>query len=97
MSSYFSMGTPSWKETDERVKAADQEDGEGTQSCLGPPTTSRARPYFIVIDELDEAWADDSIRYNLIHALIETIRDFQKVRHVKDRDLPSDGLNRTGH
>jgi hypothetical protein len=40
-------------------------------------------PYFIVIDELDEAWADDSIRYNLIHALIETIRDFQKVRHVK--------------
>jgi hypothetical protein len=40
-------------------------------------------PYFIVIDELDEAWADDSIRYNLIHALIETIRDFQKVRNVK--------------
>lgn len=40
-------------------------------------------PYYIVIDELDEAWADDSIRYNLIHALIETIRDFQKVRHVK--------------
>ena len=40
-------------------------------------------PYFIVIDDLDQEWADESIRYKLIHALIETIRDFQKVKNVE--------------
>ncbi|MBV8310409.1 MAG: hypothetical protein JO344_08495 [Planctomycetaceae bacterium] len=40
-------------------------------------------PYFIVIDDLDQGWADESIRYKLTHALIETIRDFQKVKHIK--------------
>ncbi len=39
--------------------------------------------YFIVIDDLDQEWADDSIRYKLIHALIETVREFQKVKNVK--------------
>ena len=39
--------------------------------------------YFLVIDDLDQDWVDDSIRYRLIHALIETVSDFQKVRHVK--------------
>jgi hypothetical protein len=40
-------------------------------------------PYFIVIDDLDQDWVDESIRYKLIHALIETIRDFQKVKNVE--------------
>ncbi|MGA8841293.1 MAG: hypothetical protein WB491_12455, partial [Candidatus Aquilonibacter sp.] len=35
--------------------------------------------YYIVIDRLDEYWVDDSIRYQLIRALIETIRDFARV------------------
>jgi hypothetical protein len=40
-------------------------------------------PYYIIIDELDEAWADDRIRYNLIHALIETVQDFHRMKFVK--------------
>ena len=39
--------------------------------------------YFIVIDRLDENWIDDKLRYLLIRALIETARDFRKVRHAK--------------
>lgn len=39
--------------------------------------------YFIVIDGLDESWVDDSLRYKLIRALIETIRAFQKISNVK--------------
>lgn len=39
--------------------------------------------YFIVIDGLDESWVDDSLRYKLIRALIETIRAFQKIKNVK--------------
>lgn len=45
--------------------------------------TDDQKPYFIVIDRLDEDWVDDGIRYKLIRALLETIRDFRKVRNVK--------------
>jgi hypothetical protein len=41
------------------------------------------RPYFIVIDRLDENWIEDSIRFKLIRALIETVKAFQRVQNVK--------------
>ncbi len=39
--------------------------------------------YFIVLDRLDENWVEESLRYRLIRALIETTRDFRKVRNAK--------------
>lgn len=39
--------------------------------------------FYILIDRLDENWAEDKIRYKLIRALIETIRSFQKIQTVK--------------
>ena len=39
--------------------------------------------YYIVIDRLDENWVDDSLRYRLIRALIESIKAFRKIRTVK--------------
>lgn len=39
--------------------------------------------YYITIDRLDEHWVEDKTRYRLIRALIETVRDFRKVRHAK--------------
>jgi hypothetical protein len=39
--------------------------------------------YYIVIDRLDENWVEEGLRYLLIRALIETVRDFNKVRHAK--------------
>ena len=41
------------------------------------------REYFIVVDRLDEDWVDDEFRYRLIRALIETVKDFTKVRKAK--------------
>lgn len=41
------------------------------------------RKYFITIDGLDEHWVEESLRYKLIRALIETVRAFQKIKHVK--------------
>ncbi|UCE05882.1 MAG: hypothetical protein JSW07_20200, partial [bacterium] len=41
------------------------------------------KKYFIVVDSLDEDWVDDKVRYKLIHALIQCVRDFRKVRHAK--------------
>jgi len=39
--------------------------------------------YYISIDRLDENWIEDKLRYLLIRALIETTRDFRKVRQAK--------------
>ena len=41
------------------------------------------RPYYIVIDRLDENWIEDTIRFKLIRALIETVKVFQRVQNVK--------------
>jgi hypothetical protein len=39
--------------------------------------------YFITIDRLDENWVDDILRHKLIRALIEAIKSFRKVHHLK--------------
>lgn len=41
------------------------------------------KKYFVTIDRLDEKWVDDQFRYRLVRALIETLRDFRKVRNAK--------------
>lgn len=45
--------------------------------------TDSHQPFYITIDKLDENWVDDSIRYKLIRALVESIRSFQRVQNVK--------------
>lgn len=35
--------------------------------------------YFILIDRLDERWADVSIRFKLIRALIESLKHSEKL------------------
>lgn len=39
--------------------------------------------YYILIDRLDEKWVDESIRFDLIRALIECLRSFNKIRNLK--------------
>jgi hypothetical protein len=39
--------------------------------------------YFVAIDRLDEDWTDEPVRLRLIRALLETVREFQKLRSVK--------------
>ncbi|WNG19419.1 P-loop ATPase, Sll1717 family [Cystobacter fuscus] len=41
------------------------------------------RKYYIIIDRLDENWVEDNLRHRLIRALIETVRDFRKVKNAK--------------
>ena len=43
--------------------------------------TDPQKRYYITIDRLDEDWVDDRLRLHLIRALIETVRDFQKVKY----------------
>lgn len=39
--------------------------------------------YYVVIDKLDENWVDNDLRYRLIRALIETVKDYRKIPAVK--------------
>jgi hypothetical protein len=46
--------------------------------------TDPEKHYYIIVDQLDENWAEDAIRYKLIRALIETMRHVNsKVRYAK--------------
>jgi hypothetical protein len=50
---------------------------------LGDVLEMKDTDYYIVIDRLDENWTTETLRYILIRALIETVRDFKKARRVK--------------
>lgn len=41
------------------------------------------KKYFVVIDDLDKEWVSNKIVYDLIKALIETIKEFSKIPNVK--------------
>lgn len=41
------------------------------------------KQYFIVIDRLDESWVDDQLRYKLIMALIDTVKEFRRIPNAK--------------
>lgn len=44
----------------------------------------KKRRYFITIDRLDENWVNDDLRYHLIRALLDTVREFNnKISNVK--------------
>lgn len=39
--------------------------------------------YYLLIDQLDEDWADTNTRCKFIRALIEEVKGFRKIRHIK--------------
>jgi len=41
------------------------------------------KKYYLLIDKIDEKWVDESIRFKLIKALIETVKSFRKIRDCK--------------
>lgn len=43
----------------------------------------KQKRYFIVVDRLDESWVDEQLRNKLIMALIETVKDFRRIRNAK--------------
>lgn len=45
--------------------------------------TDEQESHFIVIDDLDTKWVEDPLKYKLIRALIETVKTFRQIRHVK--------------
>jgi hypothetical protein len=41
------------------------------------------KPFYLVIDDLDEEWVSNSIVYDLIRSLLDTIREFRQLPNIK--------------
>lgn len=41
------------------------------------------KSFYILIDKLDEKWVDETVRFDLIRALIECLRSFNKISRLK--------------
>lgn len=79
----------------EIVNSVQMKELSDLMKLLDDAIDDRQKRYYLVIDRLDEGWVDENIRYSLIMALIETIKDFEVVRQVKPMIvLRSDLLSR---
>ncbi len=45
--------------------------------------TDEQKPFYILVDKLDEDWVDNKIRYKLIKAMLEAAKDFSKIKNAK--------------
>lgn len=48
-----------------------------------PLVNDKMRCHFILLDQLDQNWVDDSIRFQLIGALIEALKKFRPIPNLK--------------
>lgn len=55
----------------------------GVIDILAKESSQDGLNYYILIDKLDERWADKAIRFRMIRALIESLRTFRKILNLK--------------
>lgn len=67
----------------EIISKAQVQDLNKIMKLLDSVLENRQKHYYIIIDRLDENWVEEKIRYKLIMALIQTSRDFIRVKHAK--------------
>lgn len=65
------------------ITKAQVEDLHKVLRLVDAVVTDKQRPFFLILDGLDENWVEERLRYKLIMALMQTARDFTEVRHVK--------------
>jgi len=41
------------------------------------------KPVYVLVDKLDEDWADESIRYRMLRGLLDTVKEFRNVSNAK--------------
>jgi len=48
-----------------------------------PEHADGSKTFYIFIDQLDEKWVDDKIRFRMIKGLIESLKSFRKIHNLK--------------
>lgn len=51
--------------------------------ALNDLMSNKQRHFYLLVDDLDLDWVDPSLQYKLIQSLIETVKNFRKLRNVK--------------
>ncbi len=51
--------------------------------ALNELMSNKQRHFYLLVDDLDLDWVDPSLQYKLIQSLIETVKNFRKLRNVK--------------
>ena len=67
----------------EVVSKAQVKDLHQVFSLLDKVLSDKQKVYYITVDGLDTNWVEESLRYRLIMALIQTAREFIPVKHAK--------------
>lgn len=55
----------------------------GIIDMLSTSDGDQMKSFYLMIDRLDERWVDDTVRFKLIKALIETLKSFRKIQNLK--------------
>ncbi|TBF75768.1 P-loop ATPase, Sll1717 family [Rhizobium leguminosarum] len=67
-----------------KVINADQlQDLSKVITLLADGSTNSMESHYILVDNLDDRWVDESIKYKLINALIEAVGKFRQIRTLK--------------
>lgn len=45
--------------------------------------TDDQKPFYVVVDQIDENWVEEDAKYPLVMALLETVKEFGKVKNAK--------------
>lgn len=51
--------------------------------ALNELMSNKQRHFYVLVDDLDLDWVDPGLQYKLIQSLIETVKNFRKLRNVK--------------
>jgi type II secretory pathway predicted ATPase ExeA len=65
------------------ISRAQVQDLHKVVRLLDAVLTDKQRGYYLVVDNLDENWVEETLRYKLIMSLMQTARDFNEVRYAK--------------
>ena len=65
------------------VSEAQVEDLSKMRQLLQAVLIDRQKCYYILIDHLDENWVEETLRYRLIMALLDSVREISRVPRVK--------------
>ncbi|HUE80024.1 MAG TPA: DNA repair ATPase [Sphingomicrobium sp.] len=55
----------------------------GIIDMLSVSDGDQMKSFYLMIDRLDERWVDETVRFKLIKALIESLKNFRKIQNLK--------------
>ena len=71
------------------VSEAQVQDLSKVHELLKRVLTDRQKYYYILIDRLDENWVEEKLRYRLIMALLDSVKEISRVSNIKILELIS--------